>query len=96
MDADRVGVLVRNGGRLSGHGQDPEREKRVPKIYDVYEAYIQAGRELALNGRISGSTAKRANKEIVPAPAFGILKRIPLRKFKEKFIEKAKEMQNTA
>jgi len=27
MDAPQVGVLVRNGGRLSGYGKDSEREK---------------------------------------------------------------------
>jgi hypothetical protein len=60
MDAPQVGVLVRNGGRLSGHGKDPEREKRVPRIFDVYEAYEQAGRELATEGHIRRSTEWRA------------------------------------
>jgi hypothetical protein len=46
MDAPQAGVLVRNGGRLSGHGHDEEREERVPRIFDVYAAYEQAGGEL--------------------------------------------------
>lgn len=29
MDAPQVGVLVRNGGRLSGYGKDGEREKEA-------------------------------------------------------------------
>jgi hypothetical protein len=61
MDAPQVGVLVRNGGRLSGHGKDPEREKRVPRIFDVYEAYEQAGRELATEGRQRGTSGAPPN-----------------------------------
>ena len=90
MDAPQVGVLVRNGGRLSGHGYDPEREKRVPKILNVYAAYEQAGRELAAEGRIRRSTERRANQEIVPVPLFGILKR--LKPFKRIMVERAREM----
>jgi len=90
MDAPQVGVLVRNGGRLSGHGHDPEREKRVPKILDVYAAYEQAGRELATEGRIRRSTERRANQEIVPVPLFNILKR--LKPFKRIMVERAREM----
>jgi len=90
MDAPQVGVLVRNGGLLSGHGHDPEREKRVPKILDVYAAYQQAGRELAAEGRVRRSTERRANQEIVPVPLFNILKR--LKPFKRIMVERAREM----
>ena len=81
LDAPQVGALVRNGGRLSGHGHDPEREKSVPKILNVYGAYEQAGCELATEGRIQRSTERRANQEIVPVPLFRVLKRI--KPFKE-------------
>ena len=90
MDAPQVGVLVRNGGLLSGHGRDPEREKRVPKIFGVYAAYEQAGRELAIEGRIRRSTERCANQEIVPVPLFSILKRLKL--FKRIMVERAREM----
>jgi len=90
MDAPQVGVLVRNGGLLSGHGQNPEREKEVPKIFDVYAAYEQAGHELATVGYIKRATRRRANQEIVPAPMFGILKR--LKPLKGKLVERARQM----
>jgi len=92
MDAPQVGVLVRNGGRLSGHGKAPDLEKNVPKIFDVYAAYEQAGRELATKGRIQRATQRRANQEIVPAPMFGVLKRLPFRFLKGKFVEHARKM----
>lgn len=90
LDAPQVGALVRNGGRLSGHGQDLEREKQVPKIFDVYAAYEQAGRELATEGRVRRSTERRANQEIVPVPLFSILKR--LKPFKKVMIAHAQEI----
>ncbi|OGP52976.1 MAG: hypothetical protein A2Y65_05380 [Deltaproteobacteria bacterium RBG_13_52_11] len=93
MDAPQVGVLVRNGGRLSGHGRDPGLEKKVPKIFEVYAAYEQAGRELATAGRIRRATQRQANQEIVPAPLFGILKRLRFKPLKRKFIEQARKMQ---
>lgn len=93
MDAPQVGVLVRNGGRLSRHGYDPDLEKAVPKIVDVYAAYKQAGRELATEGRIRRATQRRANREIVPAPLFGIMKRLPFKPLKRKIIEQAQKMQ---
>jgi putative NADPH-quinone reductase len=93
MDAPQVGVLVRNGGRLSGYGHNPNLEKKVPKIVEVYAAYEQAGRELATEGRIRRATQRRANREIVPAPLFGIMKRLPCKPLKRKIIEQAQKMQ---
>jgi hypothetical protein len=92
MDAPQVGMLVRNGGRLSGYGRDPEREKRFPKILKAYAAYEQAGRELAKEGQIRRITQSQANQEIIPAPLFGLLKRLPFRPLKNKFIEEARKM----
>ena len=82
QDAPQVGILVRNGGRLAGYGKDPGQEKKVPKIFDVYKAYEQAGRELATEGRIRRSTQRRANQEIIPIPLFKILKHFRLFKLK--------------
>ena len=92
MDAPQVGVLVRNGGRLTGHGDDPTRQTQFPKIRSVYSAYEQAGRELALEGRISRATERRANQEIVPVPMFNFLKRLPFRFLKERFCQEARAM----
>lgn len=92
MDAPQVGVLVRNGGRLSGHGSDPDRQQRFPKIFKVYAALEQAGRELAKEGRIRYGTQQRANQEILPVPFFGVLKRLPFKPLKRKFIAEARKM----
>ena len=92
MDAPQVWTLVRNGGRLSGHGGDPDRQGRFPKILEVYAAYEQAGRELWREGRIRRGTQCRANQEIIPVPFFGLLKRLPFRPLKERFIVEARKM----
>ena len=92
MDAPQVGVLVRNGGRLSGHGSDPDRQQRFPKVFRVYAAYEQAGRELAREGRIRYGTQRRANQEIIPVPFFGLLKRVRFKPLKRRFIEEARKM----
>lgn len=92
MDAPQVGTLVRNGGRLSGHGSDLDRQQRFPKIFDVYAAYEQAGRELGVEGRVRHRTQRRANQEIVPVPFFSILKRLPFKLLKRRFVEEARKM----
>jgi len=90
MDAPHVGELVRNGGKLAGYGHDPEKRKKLPRLDQVYAAYIQAGRELALDGRINPRTQRIANQEIIPVPFFKILKNLP--PFKKVMLERAKEM----
>jgi putative NADPH-quinone reductase len=92
MDAPQLGVLVRNGGRLSGYGSDPEREKWFPIIQDVYAAYEQAGYELATEGRIRSTTQRQASQEIVPVPFFHLLKRLRFKPLKTKFLERAREL----
>lgn len=92
MDAPQVGRLVRNSGRLFGHGKDPSAANRFPRIKAVYRAYEDAGRELVKYGRILPRTQRRAAQEIIPIPFFGLLKRLPLRSLKEKFVIKAGEM----
>ena len=94
MDAPQVGVLVRNGGRLSGYGSDSGTQERFPKILEVYAAYEQAGRDLAKEGRIRRGTQRRANQEIIPVPFFGLLKRLPFRPLKRRFIEEARKMRS--
>jgi multimeric flavodoxin WrbA len=92
MDAPQVGTLVRNGGRMSGYGGDPDRQEKFPKILEVYAAYEQAGRELAMEGQIRHATQRRANQEIIPVPFFGLLKRLPFKPLKRRFIQEARKM----
>jgi putative NADPH-quinone reductase len=96
MDAPLVGQLVRNCGSMTGHGKDHEAEARFPRILDVYAAYEKAGCELAMIGRISKRTQRRANREIIPVPAFKLIKRLRLRGLKEKFAARAREMKSGA
>ncbi|MGD0707520.1 MAG: flavodoxin family protein [Anaerolineaceae bacterium] len=91
MDAPLVGMLVRNGSALVGKGRDTHAEERFPRIRDVYAAYREAGRDLVHFSHIRRNTRRRANQEIVPVPMFDLLKRIPLRNVKLKFIERAQD-----
>lgn len=70
MDAKLAGMLIRKQGALVGHGLNPEKERDYPIIYDVYEAYYEAGKELATKGFINKSTEKRANKLILKIPFY--------------------------
>jgi multimeric flavodoxin WrbA len=92
MDAQMVGALVRNGGKLVGYGQDSEAARRFPKIEQVYAAYRKAGGELATLRRITPATLRQANQEIIPAPLFGLLKRLPFRPVKRTMVTKAREL----
>ncbi len=94
MDARQVGTLIRNGGTLTGWGNDGPDFSRFPKLADVYAAFRQAGRELAIYGQVSAATQHRSNQDIVPVPFFSILKKIRLLPLKKKFAEKAREMQS--
>jgi NAD(P)H-dependent FMN reductase len=89
MDAPHVGELIRSGGRLFGHGHDHQAVERFPKIRAVYAAYEQAGRELAINGRITSATRRKANQELIPVPLFGLLKHLAF--FKRMMVQKAQE-----
>ena len=89
MDAPMVGTLVRKAGKLAGHGKSPEKEKQHPKIYSVYEAFEQAGRELATLGKIRPRTQSRANQQIISGPPFLSLL-MKFRPFKKLAIEKFK------
>jgi multimeric flavodoxin WrbA len=88
MDAPQVGLLVRNGGRLAGYGKDAARQPISPRIKYIYEAYTEAGRELATRGNISKPTQKKASQEILAVPMFHLLKRI--KPFRKNFVERAR------
>ena len=90
-DAPQVGLLVRNAGRLAGHGHDPEAFTQAPRLASVYLAYEQAGRELASSGRISKTTQKK------PTGTFCRFRRRSAswpvsRFFKPKMIERARTL----
>ncbi len=92
MNAAQVGVLVRNATNLLDASQSSEPERNNPRIQAVFDAYAQAGRELATLGRIERGTQRRANQEIVPVPLFGLLKRLPFRPLKEQIVIQACKM----
>jgi hypothetical protein len=62
----------------------------ITLVVVVGEIVTQAGRELALDGRISPRTQRVANQEIIPVPFFKILKKFP--SFKKVMLVRAKEM----
>ncbi len=76
MEAQHVGELLRNGTPLLDFDRDHPDQTRFPRIHRVYEAYEQAGRELAARGRISAKIQRHANQELISLPAFGLLKRL--------------------
>lgn len=90
MDAPLVGELVRSGGSLAGYG-DPAVTEKSPRLQQIYAAYHQAGRDLAQRGHISRATQNRANQSLIPVPFFNLLKRLPFRGLKERFLAEAKK-----
>ena len=92
-DAPLVGLLVRNGGRLAGHGRDPSRQEQVPRILDAYKAFEQAGKELATGGRLRHITERRASGNILPIPSIMLKVGMYFKPFREKVKEKARVSQ---
>jgi NAD(P)H-dependent FMN reductase len=88
MDAPQVGLLIRNGGRLAGYGKDAALQQIFPRLKDIYEAFVEAGRELATRGHIGKPTQRKASQEILAVPMFHVLKRI--KPFKNNFVKKAR------
>lgn len=89
-DSPLVGMLVRQGGRIAGHGKDSEATRRLPKLQKTYEAFEQAGRELVMFGRIHASTQSMANRNIMPIPPIARLL-MKFRPFKVKVLKKAQQ-----
>ncbi len=90
LDAPLLGMITCQGGTLTGHGKDKEKEKLFPRIYQVYEALKQAGVELAVQGKITLSTQKQVNRQIIPIPRF----LFGLKPIKKKILQKANEVRN--
>jgi len=66
MDAEMVGTLVRKSAGMFHSEKNGTNEN--PVIHRVFNAYIQAGKELAISKRISKATAKRANEPMIKVP----------------------------
>lgn len=68
MDSEIAGTLVRKTARMFDFNQGEKNSN--PVVSSVYASYVQAGRELATSGRISGPTEKKANEPIIKIPFF--------------------------
>lgn len=68
MDAQMVGLLVRKSAGMFKF--DQQAKELNPTVSDVYDAYVQAGKELVLLGKIQKPTQKRANQSLVRVPFF--------------------------
>jgi multimeric flavodoxin WrbA len=89
-DAPIVGMLIRKSGKMMDFEKGDNRERQFPKIPDIYNAFYEAGKELALNGKISHSVQKRASQNILDIPFIDYL--IKLRPFKKVMVKKAQEI----
>ncbi|MDP4146865.1 MAG: hypothetical protein Q8936_20735 [Bacillota bacterium] len=67
-DVESAGTLVRKSAAMFGFNE--KEENNSPLISEVYDAYVQAGRELALSGRICSKTERKANQPMVRIPFF--------------------------
>ncbi len=90
LDAPIRGMLTCQGGILTGHGKNKTKENQFPRIFSVYEALTQAGVELALQNKITSTTQKKVNQQIIPVPRF-IFNLKPIKKI---ILKKAQEMRN--
>ncbi|MBU2550126.1 MAG: flavodoxin family protein [Proteobacteria bacterium] len=94
-DAPLAGLLVRNAGRFAGHGRDPGAFERAPRLAAAYQAFEQAGYELATTGRVKPSTQKAASQNIIPMPPLiRLLKNF--QPVKRKMLEQARKMTRFA
>lgn len=66
-DSDLVGTLIRKSAGMLGIFTS---EKSSATIDNIFQAYIQAGRELATQKKIYKSTQKKANQAIIRLPFF--------------------------
>lgn len=80
MDAPVVGVLSRKMSMVLENQDNP-------LVRQVLTAYVQAGKELALQGKISRRTIKKADRPLLDIPFLDFW--MNFRLFKQKAIEKA-------
>jgi len=70
MDAPYVGSIVRKSAIIAGHGKNEAKLLEYPVLNDIYAAFRNAGKELVTSGRISKTTQKKANQELIKVPWF--------------------------
>ena len=80
VDAPIVGTLARKMSMLL-------EQKDSPLVQEVFRAYVQAGKELCLQGRISSATERRVNQPLLKIPFLDFLMHFKL--FKQRAIEQA-------
>lgn len=92
MDAPMVGQLVRPTAQSLYAYFHSEITVNNPLADGVIAAYLKAGEELALLGRITRRTQSTANQSILPIPPlFRLLMKLPLRNIKVKATKRAKQ-----
>lgn len=90
MDAPLQGELIRDGARLFGDVRQRDQSPIMPKTAAVYQAFQQAGFELATEGRIAKRTLRHVSQAIIPVPMFDYLRRVRL--FKHAMVFHASDM----
>jgi multimeric flavodoxin WrbA len=87
LDAPMVGMLVRKSVGTMEESRGKAEGELKPAVREVLDAYVQAGRELATQGRIAAGTEKKANQNLLGIPFFDTL--MKFRFFKEMAVKKA-------
>lgn len=67
-DAELVGTLIRKSAGMLGISGSPTGNHAIAD--SIFQAYVQAGRELATQKKISKPTEKKANQSIIKLPFF--------------------------
>ena len=80
VDAPVVGTLVRKMSMLL-------EQKDSPLVQEVLAAYVEAGKELALQGRIRPDTERKANQPLLKIPFLDFL--MKFRAFRRRAVEQA-------
>lgn len=80
LDAPLVGVLVRKSVGMLGIDALLEQKQQNRLVDEVTAAYVQAGRDLAVSGRISARTEKLANQHLLGVPFLNLILKFPLLK----------------
>jgi multimeric flavodoxin WrbA len=97
MDAPLRGTLVRPTAQGLMLAREGAHGARYPYASDVFEAFRQAGGELATRGRISRRTERRARRSIIPIPAVArLLMKLNLRAVKRVAAARAHALAPTA
>jgi len=93
LDAPLVGTLARKSVGMLQIGAAPE-EKENPLVTAVTKAFIQAGRELVTQGRITARTEKQANQQLLGIPFLSLIMKFPL--LKRMAVRKNRQKANSA